>query len=110
MDEAERCNRIVYLSDGRIVVQGSADDVVRRSALVIFETVGEGIDDVARRIRRMPGVEAAAVFGHALRVAGVERERLRRAVGAFAGFDWHEAEPRLEDVFIHQLAAGDSAK
>ena len=28
MDEAERCNRIVYLANGRIVVQGSADEVV----------------------------------------------------------------------------------
>jgi ABC-type multidrug transport system ATPase subunit len=105
MDEAERCNRIVYLADGRIVVQGSADEVVRRSALVIFETTGEGIDDVARRIRRMDGVEAAAVFGHALRVAGTDRERLHHALGSFGDFDWHEAEPRLEDVFIHQLAA-----
>jgi ABC-2 type transport system ATP-binding protein len=109
MDEAERCNRIVYLSDGRIVVEGSAEDVVRRSGLVIYETEGDGIDDVARRVRRMPGVEAAAVFGHALRVAGTDRERLWRTVGLFAGFDWREAEPRLEDVFIHQLAAGETA-
>jgi ABC-type multidrug transport system ATPase subunit len=105
MDEAERCNRIVYLADGRIVVQGSAEEVVRRSALVTFETTGEGIDDVARRVRRMDGVEAAAVFGHALRVAGTDRERLHHALGAFGAFDWHEVEPRLEDVFIHLLAA-----
>jgi ABC-type multidrug transport system ATPase subunit len=105
MDEAERCNRIVYLADGRIIVHGTADDVVRRSRLVIYEAVGEGIDDVARRIRRMSGVEAAAVFGHALRVAGVDRASLQRAVSSFTAFAWHEAEPRLEDVFIHQLAA-----
>ena len=110
MDEAERCNRIVYLSDGRIVVEGSADDVVRRSGLVIYETEGHGIDDVARHIRHLPGVEAAAVFGHALRVAGTDRAQLHRAVGSFSDFDWHEAEPRLEDVFIHQLAARETAK
>ena len=69
-----------------------------------------GIDDVARHIRHLPGVEAAAVFGHALRIAGTDREQLRRAVGSFAGFDWHETEPRLEDVFIHQLAARETAK
>jgi ABC-type multidrug transport system ATPase subunit len=107
MDEAERCNRIVYLAEGRIVVQGSSDEVVQRAALVIFETMGEGIDDAARRIRRMPGVEAAAVFGHALRVAGGDRVALQKAVDAFQGFAWREAEPRLEDVFIHQLAYGE---
>jgi ABC-type multidrug transport system ATPase subunit len=105
MDEAERCNRIVYLAEGRIVVQGSSDDVVREASLVIFETAGDGIDEVARRIRRMQGVEAAAVFGHALRVAGSDRAALQRTVGAFPDLEWHEAEPRLEDVFIHQLAS-----
>ena len=109
MDEAERCNRIVYLAEGRIVVQGSSDEVVQRAALVIFETMGEGIDDAARRIRRMPVVEAAAVFGHALRVAGGDRAALQRAVDAFPGFEWREAEPRLEDVFIHQLAHREQA-
>ena len=31
MDEAERCDRIVYLSDGQIVVQGDAGDGVARA-------------------------------------------------------------------------------
>ena len=109
MDEAERCNRIVYLADGRIVVEGSSDDVVCGAGLVIFEATGPGIDDVARRIRRMPGVEAAAVFGRALRIGGSDRAALHRAVSSFAGLDWHEAEPRLEDVFIHQLAVKETA-
>ena len=34
MDEAERCARIVYLSDGKIVVQGTPDEVARGSGLV----------------------------------------------------------------------------
>ena len=109
MDEAERCNRIVYLAEGRIVVQGTSDEVVRQAALVIFETTGDGIDAVARRIRRKEGVEAAAVFGHALRVAGSDRAVLQRAISAFPNLEWHEAEPRLEDVFIHQLASKEEA-
>ena len=40
MDEAERCKRIVYLADGRIVVQGSADEVTRQSDLITFEATG----------------------------------------------------------------------
>ena len=34
MDEAERCKRIVYLAQGRIVVQGGAAAVVAQSGLV----------------------------------------------------------------------------
>src|SRR5262249_37923189 len=44
MDEAERCNRIVYLADGRIVVQGSGEDVSHHSGLITVEATGENID------------------------------------------------------------------
>ena len=60
MDEAERCKRIVYLADGHIVVQGSADEVTRRAGLVTFDTTGAGIDIAARTLRHTKGVEAAA--------------------------------------------------
>jgi ABC-type multidrug transport system ATPase subunit len=107
MDEAERCNRIVYLASGRIVVEGSADDVARRAGLVTFEATGTDIDAVARRLRHQPGVDAAAVFGHALRVAGTDRAALDAAIRNpdYAALSWREVEPRLEDVFIHMLSA-----
>src|SRR5262245_57916282 len=105
MDEAERCKRIVYLANGRIVVQGSAQDVSRQSGLVVFEATGDDVDGVARRLRRMPGVEAAAVFGRAVRVAGTDRSALESSVRAMSNvaLSLHEVEPRLEDVFIHML-------
>jgi ABC-2 type transport system ATP-binding protein len=106
MDEAERCNRIVYLAQGRIVVQGGADEVSRRSGLITYEATGPDIDAAARRLRRTPGIEAAAVFGHALHVAGTDRAALEGAIyGAeYTALSWREVEPRLEDVFIHMLS------
>ncbi|HUA54065.1 MAG TPA: ABC transporter ATP-binding protein [Candidatus Sulfotelmatobacter sp.] len=104
MDEAERCMRIVYLSNGRIVVQGAPDQVVARAGLITFEGIGAGADDAARRLRRAPGVDAAAVFGRALHVAGTDRAALERAIAETpSGLTWHEVAPRLEDVFIHLL-------
>ncbi len=119
MDEAERCHRIVYLANGHIVVQGDAADVSRHSGLITVEVTGADIDAAARRLRRMPGVEAAAVFGRALHVAGTDRAAIERAITEVAGeaaadggqdgtvggaLSWHEVEPRLEDVFIHMLS------
>jgi ABC-2 type transport system ATP-binding protein len=106
MDEAERCKRIVYLANGRIVVQGSADEVSRQSGLITFEASGEGIDEAARALRHKDGVEAAAVFGRALHVAGTDGAALTRAIHAIDGdLEWQEVPPRLEDVFIHMLSA-----
>jgi ABC-type multidrug transport system ATPase subunit len=105
MDEAERCGRIVYLAQGRIVVQGGAVAVVGGSGLVTFEATGEGVDAAARALRRAPGVEAAAVFGRALHVAGMDRAALTAAIRSAGGaLEWREIEPRLEDVFIHMLS------
>ena len=109
MDEAERCKRIVYLSSGRIVVQGTAAEVLRGSRVIAFETGGEALDEIAHRLRGSPGVDAAAVFGGVLRVAGTDRAALQRAMAALDdhGLHWREVEPRLEDVFIHLLASGE---
>ena len=105
MDEAERCKRIVYLARGRIVVQGGAAAVVAHSGLVAFEGTGEDVDRVAVALRHTPGVEAAAVFGRALRVASLDRDALKRAIETKgAGLAWAEVEPRLDDVFIHMLS------
>jgi ABC-2 type transport system ATP-binding protein len=106
MDEAERCNRIVYLAQGRIVVQGGADEVSQHSGLITYEATGPGVDAAARSLRHMPGIEAAAVFGRALHVAGTDRVALEGAIRRtdYAALSWREVEPRLEDVFIHMLS------
>lgn len=104
MDEAERCRRIVYLSGGRLIVQGTADEVVRQTRLITFEATGPDIDRVAVALRREPGVESVAVFGRALHVAGMERAALERVIERYrGGLSWHEVEPRLDDAFIHLL-------
>ena len=110
MDEAERCERIVYLSDGHIVAQGTPDQVARNSGLVTYEATGEAVDEAARRLRQMSGIEAAAVFGRSVHVAGSNRAALERAIAEFDddSLRWHEVEPRLEDVFIHLLSRAKS--
>jgi ABC-type multidrug transport system ATPase subunit len=107
MDEAERCGRVVYLAGGHLVVQGTAAEVVAAAHLVTFEATGPEIERVARALRGQPGVETAAVFGHALRVAGLDRSLLQAAIARLGErqLTWQEVEPRLDDVFIHMLNA-----
>lgn len=112
MDEAERCARIVYLSDGRLVVQGTPDAVTKGGGLFVFEATGDDLDNVARRLRGVHGIEAAAVFGQVLRVAGTDHAALDQATRSAAAnaLTWHEVTAKLEDVFIHLLSRNPGAE
>jgi ABC-type multidrug transport system ATPase subunit len=113
MDEAERCTRVVYLSRGRLIVQGTAEEVVRDARLIVFEATGDDLDPVARRLRRAPGVESAAIFGRALRVVGLDRAALRAAIDGLRDapdLAWEEVPARLDDVFIHLLHEQESGR
>ncbi len=105
MDEAERCARVIYLANGHLVVQGTAEEVVAEAHIVVIEAVGGAVEAAAPKLRRQRGVETATVFGRALRVTGTDAAALRGAIGAagLAGFEWREVPPRLDDVFIHML-------
>lgn len=104
MDEAERCNRIVYIAAGRVIAEGAPEELTRAASLITFEGAGDDLEERARRLRQMPGVEAAAVFGRVVHIAGQDRAALERAMAALGpGVSWREVPPRLEDAFIHLL-------
>src|SRR4030088_1508112 len=114
MDEAERCHEIAYIAYGELMARGTTSDVVRDSGLHAFVASGDGADRLASRLREAPGVSAAAAFGTALHVCGPERDRLLAAIAPFrvdGAIVWREAEPTLEDIFIHLMGkARDNAR
>jgi ABC-2 type transport system ATP-binding protein len=105
MDEAERCHEIAYISYGRLIARGSAEQVVAGAGLVTFHGEGPGIDRLAAEIGRRPGVASAAPFGAAVHVSGVDRAALAAALAPYrrAPYRWREVTPTLEDVFIHLM-------
>ena len=102
MDEAERCDRIVYLANSKLVAQGRVRDIITRSGLVTFRAEGDGVRNLAAQMRVKPGVEHTAYFGAALHVSGTDRALLEQAISQTASPDvhWQEIAPDLEDAFI----------
>jgi ABC-2 type transport system ATP-binding protein len=107
MDEAERCHEIAYISYGRLIARGTAEEVVAGSNLITFRGEGPGIDRLAGEVARRPGVLTAAPFGAALHVSGTDRAALEAAIAPWRcdAYRWTEVAPTLEDVFI-QLMSG----
>jgi ABC-2 type transport system ATP-binding protein len=107
MDEAERCHEIAYISYGKLIARGTADEVIGDSKLVTLHGEGPGIDRLAGEVAARPGVLTAAPFGAALHVSGTDRAALEAAIAPWKRepYTWTEVEPTLEDVFI-QLMTG----
>jgi ABC-2 type transport system ATP-binding protein len=105
MDEAERCHEIAYISYGRLIARGTAQEVIARSGLVTFHGRGPDADKLAHELAGAPGVETAAAFGATIHVSGEDRAALEAAIAPYRGkgYAWAEAEPTLEDVFIQLM-------
>ncbi len=103
MDEAERCDRIVYISLGNIVARGTVSEVIEQSRLFTFIVEGDGARQLAERLRGQRGVEFVSFFGAALHVSGRDRAALETAIAPYRdkpGIAIQDAVPSLEDVFI----------
>ncbi len=103
MDEAERCDRIVYILNGKLVTQGTVGDVVEKSGLITFVLEGDDVRKLLPELQDQPGVDYAGFFGAALHVSGHDRAALEKALARYRGMKGvtvQETPPNLEDVFI----------
>ena len=106
MDEAERCDRIVYLANGQKVAQGTVADIIDRSGIYTFRAEGDDVRQLAEDLKGRPGLEHVAYFGAALHVSGRDHDAIERAVTNTRadGVTWEEVRPSLEDAFIALMA------
>ena len=112
MDEAERCMKLGYILYGRLLVQGTAQEVIASQSLYTWNVTGDDLPALAARLRTLASVEQVSAFGNALHVTGSDREGLKSELAALMaepGRTWTEVEPGLEDVFIHLMRSAGEA-
>jgi ABC-2 type transport system ATP-binding protein len=106
MDEAERCHRLAYIAYGRLLAQGTAEEVVRSSGLTTWQVTGAGVAALANELRRQPGIDMVVSFGMALHVSGVESPKLDEAIAPYRerpDLEWQRVPAGLEDAFIRLM-------
>jgi ABC-type multidrug transport system ATPase subunit len=113
MDEAERCARVGYIYMSRLLAVGTPKELkglpgvtppgTRR--LEIFSADAAG---TLERIRRLPGVRQATIFGQAIFL--LVDERVSPTDLGLKNEEVHPAEPTLEDVFVTLSRAQADAK
>jgi len=100
MDEAEECDRLVVMADGRVVAAGSVADIVGDARVVVVRTDAW---QQAFGSLEAAGLHAALV-GRTLRVPGTRAGDVRRALGEIPA-RLEEAGATLEERFL-ELTSG----
>jgi ABC-2 type transport system ATP-binding protein len=106
MDEAERCHQIAYISFGRLLVSGTADEVIHAAQLHTWRATG---GDLARLVAlaESEGDWMAAAFGTAVHVTSATRDDFPQWLAQRApGHRWDVTPiaPGLEDLFISLMS------
>jgi ABC-2 type transport system ATP-binding protein len=107
MDEAERCTRLAYIAYGRLLAEGTPAGLVAQSGLATWRVSNGDVEELAARLRNVPGVLHVVPFGRELHVSGMRSARLEETLEpVLRSLDvhWERDRPRLEDVFIHLMS------
>ena len=106
MDEAERCHKLAYLAEGRLLAQGTSAEVIAAQGLTSWAIFGDGLDALNDQLEGQPGVEQTVLFGATLHVNGKDGpllERTLRAATAGRDFRMEPVATGMEDVFIYLM-------
>jgi len=113
MDEAARCTRIGFMSEGEIIREGTPAEMRSMLAGRVLELNGAPLVLLRNVVRADPGVEDVQMFGDRLHLrvsAGQAEQVIERLKGAIsqAGGEIERlalVPPQLEDVFMSLLEA-----
>ena len=109
MDEAERCHRLAYIANGRLLASGTPTELVAEAGLHTWEGQGAEVVAMAAQIGAAPGVELVTRFGNAMHVSGRDAAALQAAVKRFGGEQhWQPLPTTLEDVFIFLMRGAEA--
>jgi ABC-2 type transport system ATP-binding protein len=112
MDEAERCHRLAYILYGKLLANGTPDEVLHLFRLATWEVsaTSDVLAALAPKLHGREGISHVTAFGNTLHVTGEDEAALESAIRPFMsepGLRWRKAQATLEDVFIHLMQSAE---
>jgi ABC-2 type transport system ATP-binding protein len=104
MEEAERCDRLAILSEGKLVALGTPDELTREIGGDVILLEARDPQALAERIRDRFQVDASVMESHVRLEIEKGHQFVPEVVEAFPGEiqSLSVSKPTLEDVFIHR--------
>ncbi|MGQ9517952.1 MAG: ATP-binding cassette domain-containing protein [Anaerolineae bacterium] len=109
MDEAEHCHRLAFIYRGRLIAQGTPEEIKRQMPGQVLEIDSDAPDEVVTRLWDCGDFDEVALYGtlvHAIGPdAGARAEQVRQMLeqAGIHVYAVNHIPPSLEDVFIARV-------
>ncbi|MBI5448297.1 MAG: ABC transporter ATP-binding protein [Gammaproteobacteria bacterium] len=100
MDEAERCTKLIYISYGDLLAEGSISQIIQKAHLTTWVVSGDNLAPLEEKLKNKPGVDQVVFFGNKLHVSGKNETQLEYAIAPYKNKNWQHMPSTLEDAFI----------
>lgn len=107
MDEAERCTRLAYIAYGDLLIEGSVDEVIAATKIVTWNVFGDVTTKLLQKIKRLPGVKQASLFGREIHACGYDKNIIAEGLKTISqeyNIQYQLISSTLEDAFISLVA------
>ena len=104
MDEAERCHRLAYISNGELLFTGGVQELIQAQQLHTWQVSGAQHQQLSDLFTHLPGVTQVTSFGNELHISGADATLLAQSVQRVCQAHQLQArasQPTLEDAFLH---------
>ena len=109
MDEAERCNEICLMYNGRAMAIDTPKDILKKFKGEILEIKCDCLRELMKALSQAPGIKEVRIFGDSLHVFVDSAAASRPGIESFIAANGlkfssiRQVGPKLEDVFISIL-------
>jgi len=114
MDEAERCDRVGMLENGRIAHQGTPVELSEGGENILLSVSGTSTRQYRHQLQSLPGVQFVFPIGKRLMVWLLDGDgvsRFRTALERIdASLQTEIVAPSLHDIALRELAVGEGAR
>lgn len=103
MDEVERCHRIIYMTQGKVLTQGDLNELRSQVKLTTWEVAGPNLPLLTRQLEALPAVGLVTTFYQTLHVSASDEVALDQALLPYQknpNYKWQKTVASLEDMFI----------
>jgi ABC-2 type transport system ATP-binding protein len=107
MDEAQKCQRVVYLRDGCIHADGTVSEILSGYPLNLFSFSSQNLHDLKDRIMETRSFRSVNFFGNEIHASTeLRKDEVKEKIAGiltskFDDLSWDEINPGLEDVFVY---------